>query len=65
MKTEGKLQIRTISISWDQHLRLKKVADASGLKVVELHRMALNNLLSYVADNGRLPTPNLSEGDAV
>lgn len=64
-RTEGQLQVRTISIPWEQHQRLKSVADASGLKIVELHRLALNNLLSYVADHGILPTPGLSEGDAV
>jgi len=57
--------VRTISIPWEQHQRLKSVADASGLKIVELHRMALNNLLNYVAEHGILPTPRLSEGDAV
>jgi len=64
MRTEGKLQVRTISISWEQHVRLQNVAKASGLKVVELHRMALANLLNYVAEKGSLPTPNLSGGDA-
>lgn len=52
-------QVRAIALSDEQHTKLQEISDKTGLKMVELHRLAIGNLLHHVKQSGTLPTPEL------
>ena len=57
-KEEG--TVRAIRMDGATYAGLKELAQATGLKMGDLHRMALRNLLESVAETGRLPIPDIN-----
>ena len=60
--TRGVPQVRGVTLDWDTHCEVKKIAEVTGMKMSDLYRLAISRLIEEVRETGRLPLPMVQMG---
>jgi len=58
--TKGAPQVRGITLEWETHCEIKKIAEVTGMKMADIYRLAISRLIDEVKETGRLPLPTIA-----
>lgn len=58
--TKGEPQVRGVTLDWETHCEIKKIATVTGMKMSDIYRLAIKRLVDEVRETGKLPIPAIS-----